>query len=122
MLVVEDDPQINQLIGAYGQLCGIEYRSALTGGAALRELAARRPTVMILDLMLPDVEGLEICRQAKRLFNGQPVPVIILSALAGEEDLERGFAAGADDYLTKPFDPEALITILRRFGGVCQPP
>src|SRR3954470_13907177 len=66
VLVVEDDPEINQLVGAYAELAGYRYRAALTGGAALAEVHHRRPRVIVLDLMLPDIDGLEVCRRVRK--------------------------------------------------------
>jgi DNA-binding response OmpR family regulator len=117
LLVVEDDPELNQLVGAYAQLCGLEYRAALSGHAALREAAVRPPTLVILDLMLPDLDGFEVCRRLKDHPRLRAVPVIILSALGGEEERERGRTCGADDYVTKPFDPDRLMQTITRHAN-----
>src|SRR5436190_4100949 len=82
VLVVEDDPEINQLVGAYAELAGFRYRAALTGNAALAEVRRQPPQVIVLDLMLPDIDGLEICRRVRKEFSdGNNLPVIILTAL-----------------------------------------
>lgn len=112
VLVVEDDPEINGLVGAYAELCGFEYRRALDGATALGEAFRRPPTAMILDLMLPDVDGYEICRRLRHEPTTHAIPIIILSALSDERDRQRGRECGADDYLTKPFDPEHLMSVL----------
>src|SRR4051812_29236398 len=110
ILVVEDDREINELIGAYTQIAGFEYRSALDGTSALREAHERTPAVVVLDLMLPDIDGFEVCQRLKSEPDTKPVPVIILTALGGAENKQRGEACGAVEYLLKPFDPDALLS------------
>lgn len=113
VLVVEDDPQINELVGAYVQLAGLEYRRALTGAEALSEFARSRPAIVVLDIMLPDIDGFEVCRQIKRSADGE-VRVIFLTALDTAAARRRGMECGAAEYLTKPFDPDQLLASLER--------
>ena len=117
VLVVEDDPEINQLVGAYAEMAGFRYRSALTGNAALAEVRRRPPSVIVLDLMLPDVDGLEVCRRVRSEFVVENVPVIILTALESEQTRRSGRECGASEYLTKPFDPEQLMATIARFAA-----
>jgi DNA-binding response OmpR family regulator len=124
VLVVEDDPQINELVGAYVQLAGFEYRRALTGSDALAEFARSRPALVVLDVMLPDVDGFEVCRQLKKRQEsdgGGDVPIIFLTALDGEAAKRKGMECGAADYLTKPFDPDTLLASLERHGHATKP-
>jgi two-component system OmpR family response regulator len=116
VLVVEDDPQINEMVGAYAQLAGFEYRRALTGSAALAEVSRRPPRVIILDVMLPDIDGFEVCRRIKQghAAAGDRVPIIFLTAMDNEAARRRGMECGADEYLTKPFDPDRLMESLER--------
>lgn len=114
LLVVEDDPELNELVGAYAQICGFEYRAALNGRSALEEVARRRPTLVVLDLMLPDLDGFEVCRRLKADPQLRSVPVIILSALGGPEERDRGINCGAVEYVTKPFDPDRLMQTISR--------
>lgn len=116
VLVVEDDPEINELVGAYAELCGFRYRPALNGTRALQEAHATPPSVIVLDLMLPDLDGLEVCKQLKAAADTRDVPVIMLTALSGEQDRERGRLCGAEDYLTKPFNPDRLMEAISRHG------
>jgi len=116
VLVVEDDREINELVGAYAQIAGFEYRSALDGQTALREAHARVPAAVVLDLMLPDIDGFEVCSRLKRETDTRAVPVIILSALGSEADQNRGRACGAVEYLVKPFDPDRLLQALEQHG------
>jgi DNA-binding response OmpR family regulator len=114
VLVVEDDRDVNELVGAYAQICGFEYRAALTGQSALEEAHSRTPALVILDLMLPDVNGFEVCRRLKSDEQTRAVPIIMLTAMTGDENRQRGEACGAVDYLTKPFNPDQLIESISR--------
>lgn len=125
VLVVEDDPQINELVGAYAELCGFKYRSALDGAHALHEAHNKPPALIVLDLMLPDLDGFEICTRLKAAPDTRHVPVIMLTALSGAKDRERGKQCGAEDYLTKPFNPDELMKSIsehaRRNGHALKP-
>jgi DNA-binding response OmpR family regulator len=114
VLVVEDDREINSLVGAYVELCGFTYRSALNGKRALEEVNAELPALVVLDLMLPDLDGFEVCTQIKAAAATRDVCVIMLTALSGDADRQRGRDCGAADYLTKPFDPDALMSSIAR--------
>jgi DNA-binding response OmpR family regulator len=117
VLVVEDDREINELIGAYTQIAGFEYRSALDGTTALREAHSRVPAAVVLDLMLPDIDGFEVCQRLKSEPDTKPVPVIILTALGGDANKRKGHACGAVEYLLKPFDPDTLLNALARYAN-----
>lgn len=120
VLVVEDDREINELVGAYAQIAGYGYRSALNGTDALSEVRQRHPCLIVLDLMLPDLDGFEVCRRvrAEAEATGKPIPVIIiLTAMDGENSRKKGLACGAVDYLTKPFDPDQLMEAISRHAG-----
>jgi DNA-binding response OmpR family regulator len=116
VLVVEDDPEINEMVGAYAQLAGFDYRAALDGGAALEAVRERVPSVIILDLMLPDLDGFEVCRRVRSQTRGgeHRPPIIILTALDGDSSRQQGMLSGADEYLTKPFDPDQLMEVIAR--------
>jgi two-component system, OmpR family, response regulator ResD len=117
VLVVEDDPEINELVGAYAQIAGFEYRPALDGSTALKEVQQRRPAVIVLDLMLPDLDGFEVLRRVKADAGSAAVPVIILTALDSERSRQEGCRIGAADYMTKPFDPDRLIDTIARHAA-----
>ncbi len=114
ILVVEDDPEINELVGAYVQLAGFDYRAAHDGASALQRVSERRPSLIVMDLMLPDADGLEICRQIKSDPQTRAIPVLVLTALDREEQRARGRACGIAGYMTKPFDPDDLIDTIKR--------
>jgi two-component system, OmpR family, KDP operon response regulator KdpE len=110
ILVIEDEPQIRRFVGA--NLVGHGYRffSADTGASGLTEAASRQPDVIILDLGLPDIDGIEVIR---RLREWSKTPVIVLSARGQESDKVAALDAGADDYISKPFSPQELLARIR---------
>jgi len=118
VLVVEDDREVNQLVGEYAKICGYEYRSALTGLGGLAEARTRHPALVILDLMLPDLTGFDVCRELKSDAGTRHIPVIMLTAMTGDENKEKGRQCGAVDYLTKPFDPDQLIRSIAKHAKV----
>jgi DNA-binding response OmpR family regulator len=115
VLVVEDDAEINRLVGAYVEISGCKYRAALDGASAMAQFRAITPDMVILDVMLPDLDGFEICRRVRAEQNGNRVVVIMLTALADDASRKKGMACGADEYLTKPFDPDRLISALGKY-------
>ena len=120
VLVVEDDPDIAQLVTRYLDKAGYLTEVLATGSEALKALAARPPGVLVLDLMLPQVDGLEICLAVRANHATAGLPIIMLTARAEESDRIVGLELGADDYLAKPFSPNELVArvraLLRRAG------
>jgi DNA-binding response OmpR family regulator len=113
VLVVEDDAQLNELVGAYVELAGFRYRPALDGRSALRAAGERPPAMVILDLMLPDLDGFEVCKQLRAADATSKTPVLMLTALSQDEHRRRGMECGATGYMTKPFDPDELMEKIR---------
>lgn len=115
ILVVEDDPRTSASIALYLRHAGYEVNVASDGAAALHDAAASPPDLLVLDLMLPEVDGLDVCRALRAR---SPVPIIMLTARSTEADTLRGLESGADDYMTKPFSPRELVArvaaVLRR--------
>jgi DNA-binding response OmpR family regulator len=115
ILVVEDDPTIARAVAARLAAEGFEVQVVADGPAAVEEFRTYGPDLVVLDLMLPGLDGLEVCR---RIQAERPVPVLMLTARDDETDLLVGLAVGADDYLTKPFSMRELTarvrTLLRR--------
>ncbi|HSZ54815.1 MAG TPA: response regulator [Tepidisphaeraceae bacterium] len=114
VLVVEDDADLNELIGAYVCMAGLSCRSALTGSDAIREIETKVPAAVVLDLMLPDMSGFDICRRIKGTPACSTTRVIILTAMDSEASRQHGREVGADEYLTKPFDPDHLMQTVAR--------
>ena len=115
IVVVDDDPTVADVVGRYLIRDGHTVECVHDGAEALRRIAEDRPDLVVLDLMLPGIDGLEVCR---RLRERWPIPVVMLTALGDETDRLAGFEIGADDYVTKPFSPRELAmrvrSVLRR--------
>jgi len=110
ILVVEDEARIAEVVQGYLEREGHMVVRAATGEEALADFARRRPHLVVLDLGLPDMAGEDVCR---RIRAASDVPIIMLTAKDGEEDLVKGLQLGADDYLTKPFSPRELTARVR---------
>lgn len=122
LLMIEDDARLAAMVGEYLERSGYTFEHAVEGGEGLRRVQQRLPELVILDLMLPDADGLEVCRQLRALPGAAGrVPVIMLTAKGDPMDRIVGLEMGADDYLPKPFEPRELLAriraILRRHSG-----
>ena len=119
ILVVEDEDNIREVIRKYLEREGFGVREAAEGYAALDAIAERQPDLIVMDLMLPGIDGLTLTRQVQQQFG---IPIIILTARGDTSDRIRGLDWGADDYLPKPFSPRELISrihaVLRRVSAV----
>jgi DNA-binding response OmpR family regulator len=109
VLVVDDDPVIVELLRVNFEIEGFEVVSAADGWQGLDRVRADRPDVVLSDIMMPHMDGLEFVTRLKADRETQSVPVILLSAKAQNVEVQLGMDAGADDYVTKPFDPLELI-------------
>ena len=118
ILVVEDDPTVSEVVTRYLEREGFVVEVAYDGAVALERALADPPELVVLDLMIPSLDGFEVCR---RLRATAPVPVIMLTARGEEADRIVGLELGADDYVSKPFSPRELTArikaVLRRAGG-----
>ena len=115
ILVVEDETSIASFVAAYLKNAGYTVRTAATGQEALADIAAEVPSLIVLDLNLPDGDGIELCR---RIRKGSDVPIVMLTARDEDVDKIIGLEVGADDYMSKPFNPRELVarvkSVLRR--------
>jgi len=115
ILVVEDEDAISSFVAAYLRKDGFDVLATASGRDALSFVRSRQPSLVILDLMLPDLDGMEVCR---RIRENSDLPILMLTARDDDLDKIAGLDAGADDYLTKPFNPRELVArvhaILRR--------
>ena len=115
ILVVEDEASIASFVSLYLKNAGYAVRAVTTGSAAIQYAASEQPALIILDLMLPDVDGIEVCQ---RIRKDSDVPILMLTARDEDVDKIVGLEVGADDYLTKPFNPRELVarvkSVLRR--------
>ena len=118
IVVVDDDPTVADVVGRYLVRDGHTVECVHDGYEALRRVAEEPPDLVVLDLMLPGMDGLEVCRRLRARW---PIPVVMLTALGDETDRLVGFETGADDYVTKPFSPRELAlrvrSVLRRSRG-----
>jgi DNA-binding response OmpR family regulator len=123
ILVVDDEPKIVRLARDYLEKHGYRVVTAADGQSALTAARQEKPDLIILDLMLPNIDGREVCRILRR---DSAVPIIMLTALSEEIDQVTGLEIGADDYITKPFSPRAMVArvraLLRRSKGGVKPP
>jgi diguanylate cyclase (GGDEF)-like protein len=110
VLVVDDEPVICNLVADTLDSNGLEVICAVDGVEALRLAKRERPDLIILDIMMPDIDGYEVCRQLRRNFLTSNIPIIMLTALDQMPDKVKGMSEGADDYITKPFHPSELRT------------
>ncbi|MFE4600272.1 response regulator transcription factor [Kitasatospora indigofera] len=118
VLVVDDDPTVAEVVTGYLIRAGYRVDRAADGHEALARAAATRPDLVVLDLMLPGLDGLEVCRRLRAAEGGERLPVVMLTARGEESDRILGLELGADDYVTKPFSPRELVlrvqSVLRR--------
>jgi DNA-binding response OmpR family regulator len=114
VLVVDDEPEAVELVAVNLKAAGLEVSTAADGDQALRKARELLPDAIVLDLMLPEVDGLEVCKILRRDGATASIPIIMLTAKAGEVDRVLGLELGADDYLTKPFSPRELVLRVKR--------
>jgi two-component system phosphate regulon response regulator PhoB len=124
ILVVEDEADLAELVVFNLKQAGYTASMAGDGETALAEVERKRPDLIILDLMLPDISGTEVCRRLRSSADTQDIPVVMLTARGEEVDRVLGFEVGADDYVVKPFSPRELVlrisAVLRRSAPVEQ--
>jgi two-component system phosphate regulon response regulator PhoB len=121
ILVVEDEADLAELVAFNLRQAGYTTQTAADGAEAMAAVDRQVPDLIVLDLMLPDISGMEVCRRIRSGAESSHVPVIMLTARGEEVDRVLGFEVGADDYVTKPFSPRELVlrvaAVLRRSGG-----
>jgi CheY-like chemotaxis protein len=122
ILAVDDDPIILRLLQVNLEMEGHEVVTAADGHEALAQMRAASPEVVLLDVMMPELDGWQVCERIRADAELAHTPVVFLSARAQESDLARGAEVGADAYVTKPFDPLALIELVERLAADGRPP
>jgi DNA-binding response OmpR family regulator len=110
VLVADDDADIRDLVAYKLEQAGLEVVAVEDGQAALEQARARQPTLAVLDVSMPGLSGIDVCRMLRADPATAGMLIIMLTARVQEQDVEGGFSAGADDYVTKPFSPRALVT------------
>jgi two-component system phosphate regulon response regulator PhoB len=124
VLVVDDEPGTVDMLKLYFEMFGFAVTTAFLGGEALAAVEAQLPDVIVLDLMLPDMDGLFVCKRLREKSDTSNIPVIMLSARSAKEDVQRGYEAGATLYLKKPVDLNKLLVDVKRLiaaGGHIPP-
>ena len=124
VLIVDDEPNIVQLVRITLESHRVRVLEASDGAAAIEQAIAMRPDLILLDVDLPDMSGLDVCRRLKGEEAMAQTRIVMLTAAAQQDDVARGFAAGADQYLTKPFSPVRLLTLVEQLVPAtdpCQP-
>ena len=121
ILIIEDDPEVRETLSVALSQSGHECDTLSTGQGAVEMARQSLPDLLLLDVMLPGVSGFEICRQVRRDPALYTVPILIVSAMCGEQEVSHGIAQGADDYVAKPFDVSNIVqrvnTLLRNQAG-----
>ncbi|MCS6896341.1 MAG: response regulator transcription factor [Nitrospira sp.] len=115
ILIVEDEPDIVRLVKHYLENAGFRTVAAQTGIEALTLVHSDKPDLVILDLMLPEMDGVEVCKKLRNAPETALLPIIMLTAKSDESDTIVGLELGADDYVTKPFSPKALVARIKAF-------
>lgn len=115
ILVVDDDPRLLHVVAMYLSIEGYEVDTAGNGEEGLRLLEQRRPDLVILDVMMPGIDGLEACRRIKSNPETRAIPVVLFTALSRTDDVENGRAAGANRFINKPFSLIGLGAVIRSF-------
>ena len=110
ILIIEDDPSTLRFVEYTLQQEGLQVFTARNGLDGLKSAQTQQPDLIILDIMLPGLDGYEVCHRLRQKAETASIPVLILSAKARQEDKDMGMRVGADDYLTKPVDPSEIVT------------
>ena len=121
ILVVDDEPETVELVEFNLRQAGFDVATAADGSEAIRKVRAQLPSLIVLDLMLPEVDGLEVCKMLRRDTSTAGIPILMLTAKAAELDRVLGLELGADDYVTKPFSPRELVLRVRKLLERGQP-
>jgi two-component system phosphate regulon response regulator PhoB len=124
ILVVDDEPEAVELVEFNLEHAGYSVLSAVDGAEALKKARSAAPSLIVLDLMLPEIDGLEVCKMLRRDPATAAIPIVMLTAKAAEIDRVLGLELGADDYLTKPFSPRELVLRVKKIleRGRAEPP
>ncbi|HKR98040.1 MAG TPA: response regulator [Candidatus Dormibacteraeota bacterium] len=115
ILVVDDDPRLLHIVQMYLSIEEFEVITAPNGEEGLRQVEANRPDLVILDIMMPGLDGIEVCKRIRTNADTATIPVLMFSALSGDEDVERARHAGANHLITKPFNLVGLGSVVKSF-------
>ncbi|MDD5525959.1 MAG: response regulator [Candidatus Omnitrophota bacterium] len=114
IMVVEDEQEIRRLMSFHISISGYDTVSVSDGAEAVKSIREKLPDLIVLDILMPRMNGWELLACLRREFRGNDIPVIVVSALGEVDDKLRAFASGAEDYMTKPFSPRELVARIQR--------
>ncbi len=117
ILLADDEEDIKTVVAMFLEAQGYEVVTAFDGLDALEKVRTEKPDLILLDIMMPVLDGFEVCRRLKENEETAKIPILILSAAAHVESVNRGLKAGAKDYIVKPFEPEKLVEKIEQFIG-----
>ncbi len=117
VLIVDDDPNLVKALGFVLKREGYDFDTAADGEEAIAKVHESEPGVILLDIMMPQKDGFEVCEEVKGTPSLNDIHVVILSAKNQEADMQKGFAAGADEYITKPFSPQTIVDKVKDLLG-----
>jgi CheY-like chemotaxis protein len=115
VLVIDDEVDLCTTIKAQLEANGYTGLTAFSGKEGLEKASSQKPDIIILDLMMPVMDGFEVCKRLKKDPQTSPIPVVVLTALEQEESAKKALTAGAEGYLVKPFEPDSLMFTIREF-------
>ena len=115
ILIIEDHPATVEMIRILLEVEGFEVAVAYNGISGLEKVSSEKPDLILLDVMMPEISGLDVCRELKNKEETKKIPVVIVSIKATEENVKEGMEAGANDYIGKPFDPRKLIDTINKY-------
>ena len=122
VLVVDDEPNIRRLVGFHLEQAGYEVLAAVNGREALERTRADRPDLIVLDVMMPELDGFQVLDALKGAPETVEIPVLMLTARSSDDDIRHGWHGGNDFYLTKPFNPRELLLVVERIAEVLGTP
>ncbi len=117
ILVVDDEPSIARLVKMSLSVEGYDVKTATSGFEAMEEIEQEKPDLMVLDIMMPGMNGYEVCMEIKKKPHTKGIKIVFLTARGNPGDAQQGFAIGGDDYIIKPFDPEELLEKIKDLIG-----
>ncbi|MFO8009441.1 MAG: response regulator [Dehalococcoidia bacterium] len=117
VLIVDDDPNLIKSLGFVLEREGYDFDAAMDGEEAMAKVRSEEPGVILLDIMMPQKNGYEVCEEVRSTPDLSDIHIVILSAKSQETDKRKGLAAGADEYITKPFSPHAIVTKVKELLG-----
>ncbi|MCX8036356.1 MAG: response regulator [Candidatus Sumerlaeia bacterium] len=117
ILLADDEEDIKTVVAMFLEAQGYEVITAFDGLDALEKVRTEKPDLILLDIMMPVLDGFEVCKRLKENEDTARIPIVILSAAAHVESVNRGLKAGAKDYIVKPFEPEKLVEKIEQFIG-----